>query len=182
MSLRDASKIAALAYGRCVPRALRPQVPGGFYHVTARGVAGAPIVMDDSDRAGFVWLLHRVEDRREWRLHAYCLMTTHVHLVVETPIPNISRGLHWLFAVYAQRFNRRWGRFGHLFADRFWSRLIEDDEDYEEVCRYVLENPVKAGLCDDAADWHWSGGLIHGAVVRAPAGSDPGARPHVAGD
>jgi REP element-mobilizing transposase RayT len=126
--------------------------------------------MDDYDRAGFVGLLLKTQVTREWRLHAYCLMTTHVHLVIETPHANISSGLQWLFAVHAQRFNRRWGRFGHLFADRFWSRVIERDDYFEELCRYVLQNPVKAGLCEHPSEWRWSGGIVFQALSGTPLG------------
>jgi putative transposase len=95
-------------------------------------------------------------------------MTTHVHMVVETPLPNLSRGLQWLFSVHAQQFNERWGRFGHLFADRFSSRVIKEDDYFEDVCRYVFENPVKAGLCARASEWRWSGGRIFAALMQAP--------------
>jgi putative transposase len=89
---------------------------------------------------------------------AYCLMTTHYHLVVATPTPDLSRGMHYLNGLYAQRFNGRWDRFGHLFAERFWSRLIESEEYLGAACNYVFENPVRAGLCESASQWRWSGG------------------------
>ena len=150
-----------------MPRRKRPQISGGYYHVIVRGVAGAHIFMDDPDRRRFVDLLLKTRNRRRWRVHAYCLMSTHVHLVIETTEPNVSRGLQWLFSVYAQTFNRRWGRFGHLFADRFWSRVVEDDDYFEALCRYVFENPVRAGLCDRAAEWRWNGGLVFSALTGA---------------
>jgi putative transposase len=142
-----------------VPRAPRLQFAGGFYHVIARGVAGAPIVMDDEDRRFFVRVLEVTQARNGWRLHAYCLMTTHVHLVIETPEPNLSRGMQRLLSVHAQEFNRRWRRFGHLFADRFAARVIDEEEYLVEACRYVFENPVKAGVTRSPWVWPWSGGL-----------------------
>jgi REP element-mobilizing transposase RayT len=135
------------------------QIAGGFYHLIARGVVAGPIVMDDEDRRSFLTLLELTRARYRWRLHAFCLMTTHVHLVIETSEPNLSRGMQRLLSVYAQGFNQRWRRFGHLFADRFTSRLIEDEEYLAEVCRYVFENPVKAGVSRSPHDWPWSGGL-----------------------
>jgi REP-associated tyrosine transposase len=147
-----------------VPRPTRPQIAGGFYHVVARGVAGTPIVLDDVDRDALIQLLRRTEAKYGWRIHAFCLMTTHVHAVIETPDANVSKGLHWLLSIYAQRFNRRWGRFGHLFADRFTSRVIDTEEYLEEACRYVLDNPVKAGLCESRMRWRWSGGLAFEAM------------------
>ena len=126
----------------------------------ARGVAGAPIVIDDQDRRAFLQLLRLTAVRRRWQLHAFCLMTTHVHLVVETPRPDLSRGMQRLLSIHAQEFNRRWQRFGHLFADRFSARLIHDEAYLEDVCRYVLDNPVTAGAVRSAADWPWSGGTV----------------------
>jgi putative transposase len=117
-----------------MPRAPRLLLAGGFYHVIARGVAGSPIVMDDEDRRSFLTLLELTADRRRWRLHAFCLMTTHIHLVIETPEPDLSRGMQRLLSVHAQEFNRRWHRFGHLFADRFSARIIEEEENLNEVC------------------------------------------------
>jgi putative transposase len=87
-------------------------------------------------------------------------MTTHVHLVVETPEPNLSRGMQRLLSVHAQDFNHRWGRFGHLFADRFTARLIDGERYFDEVCRYVLENPVAAGVASSPTAWPCSGGLV----------------------
>jgi REP-associated tyrosine transposase len=149
-----------------MPRPLRPQLAGGFYHVIARGVAGASIVGDDIDRAAFVSLLRRTEARCGWRIHAYCVMTTHVHVVIETPDANLSKGLHWLLGVYAQRFNRRWLRFGHLFADRFTSRVIDSEEYLEEATRHVLDNPIRAGLSETRTAWPWSGGTAFEALSR----------------
>jgi putative transposase len=142
-----------------VARAPRIQRAGAYYHVIARGVAGAPIVGDDIDRRTLVALIERVARRKSWRVHAYCVMTTHLHLVVETDQPNISGGMQNLLGAYAQRFNTRWGRFGHLFAERFSSRLIEDEEYFWEACHYVLHNPVRAGVVRAAELWPWSGGL-----------------------
>jgi putative transposase len=147
-------------------RPLRVQQAGGFYHVIARGVAGAPIVLDDVDRGTLVALIDRVASRREWRLHAYCVMTTHLHLVVETREANISRGMQNLLGVYAQRFNARWGRFGHLFAERFSSKLIEDEEYFWKACHYVLHNPVRAGVARAPEAWPWCGGLSASAVAE----------------
>ena len=85
-------------------------------------------------------------------------MSTHFHLVVRAPLPRVSRGMHWLNGVYAQRFNRRHDRVGHLFEGRFSARTMRDEAHWEETCRYVLDNPVEAGLCERAAEWPWSGG------------------------
>jgi putative transposase len=143
-----------------VPRGRRSDLPDGTFHVTARGVAGSSIFRDDFDRAAFCELLTRTSGRFEWRCDAYCLMTTHFHLVIAARRTSLSAGMHWLSGVHAQRFNRRHERRGHLFENRFSVRVVRDEEHWREACRYVFDNPVKAGLCERATEWPWSGGLF----------------------
>jgi REP-associated tyrosine transposase len=143
-----------------MPRPLRVQLAGGLYHVTARGNNRAAIFLDDEDRAVYRGMLPTLELRRGWIFHLYCLMTNHVHLVVETPRGDISAGMQWLHGRYAEHFNERHGRTGHVFGGRFWSDLIEDDEEFETVSYYVLANPVKAGLSPTVDTWPFTGGLI----------------------
>ncbi len=143
-----------------MPRPPRVDQAGGFYHVTARGVLRAPIFVDDHDRASFVTLLETATHRSQWRCHAYCLMPNHYHLVLETPLPTLSKGMHYLNLRYARRFNKRHGRSGHLFEARFWSGPIEGDEHLVGVCLYILNNPVRAGLCEFVTEWRWCGGEL----------------------
>jgi putative transposase len=140
-----------------VARLRRSDLPDGIYHVTARGVNRGPIFLDDEDRRVFLRLLGDTIDRFAWRCHVFCLMGTHYHLVVESIRELLSAGLHRLNGVYAQLFNKRHERSGHLFGDRFHAWLLDDEEHFRETCRYVLQNPVRAGLCHDARDWPWSG-------------------------
>jgi putative transposase len=142
-----------------MPRRPRFELPpDGVYHVTARGVDRGLIVRDTCDWEALLDLVSAAERRFSWRYDVYCLMTSHFHLVVRTPVPRMSQGMHWLSGVYAQRFNRRYGRVGHLFENRFSARVMRDEPHWEKTCRYVIENPVKAGLCEFASDWPWSGG------------------------
>jgi putative transposase len=137
----------------------RCELPGkGIYHVTSRGVDRCLIVRDVSDWTALRELVLAAERRHNWRYDVFCLMSSHFHLVVQTQLPLLSKGMHWLNGIYAQRFNRRHGRTGHLFENRFSVRVMEDEEHWENTCRYVLENPVKAGICEFATDWPWSGG------------------------
>jgi REP element-mobilizing transposase RayT len=99
--------------------------------------------------------------RYGWRIHAYCLMTNHFHLLVETPDANLSRGMQRLNSEYATYFNTRFAHVGHLFQQRFVSRLIESEHYFLEALRYIAFNPVRAGLCEHPADWPWSS--FHGA-------------------
>ena len=85
-------------------------------------------------------------------------MPNHYHLVLETPFPTLSQGMHYLNLFYARQFNERHGRSGHLFEARFWSARIEDDDHFAGVCLYVLHNPVRAGLCELVTEWRWCGG------------------------
>jgi REP-associated tyrosine transposase len=144
-----------------MPRRPRNQLPpAGVYHVTARGVDRGLIVRDEFDWRSLQELVVTAQRRFEWTCDAYCLMSTHFHLLAQTTLPDLSRGMHWLNGTYALRFNRRWGRVGHLFQSRFDAWVIRDERHWERACRYILDNPVKAGLCEFAADWPWSGGRV----------------------
>ncbi len=114
------------------------------------------IFVDDDDRATFLALLRRTGRKHEWTCHAFCLMGTHYHLVLETTQAALSTGLQRLNWLYARCYNEKYGCFGHVFADRFSTRSIESAEYLFDACAYVLLNPVKAGLCDRADDWPWS--------------------------
>ena len=137
-------------------RVIRSSLPDGIYHVVSRGVPETQIFLGDADRARFVRLLERVESRHRWICHAYCLMGTHYHLVLASTRHALSNGLRELNGAYARGFNQRHGRFGHLFAQRFSSRLIDSEEYLYDACSYVVLNPVKAGICDRVEDWPWS--------------------------
>ena len=142
-----------------MPRRPRCELPrDGIYHVTAKGVDRAVIVRDDFDFEALNALVLRAERRFAWDYDVFCLMHTHFHLLVRSPLPLLSQGMHWLNGIYAARFNRRYERRGHLFENRFSARVMRDEEHWEKSCRYVLDNPVKAGICEFASDWPWSGG------------------------
>ena len=140
-----------------MPRPLRSEFPYGFWHITSRGVEGRPIFVDGEDRQVFLLMLQRVIRRFGWRCHVYCQMTNHYHLVIECGQPELSRGMERLNGLYASYFNERHARVGHLFQRRFASRAIEDERYLEAACVYVLQNPVRAHLCDRIEDWPWSG-------------------------
>ena len=135
----------------------RSELPDGAYHITSRGVDGAPIVADDLDRLFFVALVRGTVSAFEWACHAWCLMTNHFHLVVEAPRVRVSAGMKRINGLHAQRFNHRHARRGHLFQDRFASWVIDDDEYLHAVCEYVLANPVRAGLVGRVDEWPWAG-------------------------
>ena len=98
----------------------------------------------------------RAKRRHGWKVHAYCLMSNHYHLLIETPEPNIAVGMQWLNSTYAHRFNEKYERIGHLFQRRYADGIILTDEHLHEVIRYIPLNPVRAGLCKRPEDWPWS--------------------------
>src|SRR5262245_10915860 len=110
-------------------RGHRLQVPGGIYHVVTRGIRRQPIYLDHIDRERFLGLLAEASDRCNWRIQGYCLMTNHYHLIVQTPEPNISAGMHYVNNLHAKLFNRRYGHTGHLFEKRFFSEFVATDGD-----------------------------------------------------
>ncbi len=137
-------------------RPLRIEFAGAVYHVTSRGNAGQPIFEADQDRRRFLELLGREVEQQHWRCHAYCLMENHYHLLVETPDGHLRRGMARVNASYAQWFNRRQGRGGHLFQSRDKAIVVERATQLLEWCRYVVRNPVRAGLVKQVAAWPWS--------------------------
>ena len=135
-----------------IPRSI---LPDGIYHVTSRGVAQSTIFRDDDDRLFFLRSFAAVVASWEWHVHALCLMGNHYHLVTETTQPRLSAGMQRLNWLYAEYFNDKYVRSGHLFGARFTSRVIEDEAYLATACTYVVQNPVRAGLCKTAADWPW---------------------------
>ena len=137
-------------------RPLRLELAGGLYHVTSRGNARGAIYLDDEDRLNWLELFNDVCSRFNWICHAYCLMTNHYHVVVETAEGNLSKGMRQLNGVYTQNFNRRHQRVGHVFQGRYKAIMVEKDSYLLELSRYVVLNPVRAHMVNDVADWPWS--------------------------
>lgn len=137
-------------------RPLRIEYAGAAYHVTSRGNGRNNIFEDDQDRLVFLSALESVIKRYNWLCHAYCLMDNHYHLMMETPEANLSDGMRQLNGVYTQRYNRRHQKPGHLFQDRFKAIIIQKENYLLELCRYVVLNPVRAGLVKKVEAWGWS--------------------------
>ena len=137
-------------------RPLRLEFEGALYHITSRGDRREAIFESDVDRFGFLRRLGQVCESCNWACHAFCLMDNHYHLLVETPDANLSKGMRQLNGVYTQDFNRRHGRCGHVFQGRFKSILVEKQAYLLELSRYIVLNPVRAGMVKNPEDWHWS--------------------------
>jgi REP element-mobilizing transposase RayT len=129
-------------------RKLRIQYPGAIYHVMNRGDHQERIFCDDEDRKVFLATLAEVCDKTRRQIHSYCLMTNHLHLVLETPDANLVEGMKWLLGVYTARFNRRHKVFGHLFSGRYKALIVDGSGNgyLKSVGDYVHLNPVRAGL------------------------------------
>jgi putative transposase len=138
-----------------MPRSPRENFEGTIHHVYARGVAGTDIYRDDLDRQLYLRLLAEVTVRFEWNCLAHCLMTNHVHLLVETPRANLAEGMQGLHGTYAQKFNWRHERSGHLFQGRYGETRIKSDAHLHTATMYIVRNPVEAGLCASPSDWRW---------------------------
>lgn len=137
-------------------RPLRIEFPGALYHVTARGDRREDIFEDDDDRRAFLQTLAQVVSQFNWLCYAYCLMDNHYHLLIQTPDGNLSKGMRQLNGVYTQTCNRRHLRVGHLFQGRFKAILVDSDSHLLELARYVVLNPVRAGMVKKPERWPWS--------------------------
>ncbi len=133
----------------------RIEIPGGYYHVGSRGNNKQPLFLTDDDRSLFLLALARASARHAWRIHAYCLMTNHYHVVLQLTTGGLSGGMCELNGGYALSFNARYGRSNHLFGRRFWDEQIESDSHFFKACRYVVLNPVRAGLVRTPEEWPW---------------------------
>jgi REP element-mobilizing transposase RayT len=147
-------------------RQLRLEHEGAIWHVTSRGNERREIFRDRNDRSTFIDFLAKAVIDARWRLHAYVLMDNHYHLLIETPERTLSRGAKWLNETWAQHFNWRHDRVGHLFQGRFKGILVERETHLLELVRYIVLNPVRCGAVAYAADYEWSN-------YRATAGLEP---------
>jgi len=152
-----------------MPRPPRIEVPGGFFHVRVRGVNGERIFLWARDRLVFLQIVETLVGRCDWTCFAYCLMDNHFHLVIRTNQPTLGEGMHILNGRWARFVNDEYARDGHLFGQRYRSKAIEDDAQLLETSRYVVLNPVRAGLCATEEDSPWTSyRRTAGLVSRSP--------------
>ena len=137
-------------------RQARSVLVGGVFHVTARAVFEHPLFADDADRHGFIHIFRTLEAEGEVECLAYCLMSTHYHLLLAGRAEQLGGFMKRLNGRYAQRFNRRHHRHGHVFAERYTSRVVCGEAHLDDVYAYIAANPAKAGLCDGREPWPWT--------------------------
>lgn len=148
--------------------------PGAIYHVTSRGNRRSAIYLDKRDH--LIWLekLADTVEKHDFKIHAYCLMPNHFHLLVETVQANLSEGMHMLNATFCQHFNRRHDLTGHVIQGRFHAVHVGKNAQLLAVARYVSLNPVRAKLVSDPKDWEWSSHRHFLQPEHAPAWLETG--------
>ena len=137
-------------------RPLRIEYPGAVYHVMSRGDGCRPIVRTNKDREAFLVILEEATKRFNILIHGFCLMTNHYHLLVETPDGNLADVMHYINGVYTTRYNARNKTVGHVYQGRYKAILVERDEYLLCLCRYIVLNPVRAGIVEHPAEYEWS--------------------------
>lgn len=137
-------------------RPLRIEFPGAWYHVMNRGRRREDIFPNPEDFRAFVKLLKESAEQWQVRISAYCLLSNHYHLLIQTPAGNLSRFMRHLNGVYTQRYNRAHDSDGQLFRGRYKAILVEEDRYLLELVRYIHRNPLKAGIVEDIDQYAWS--------------------------
>jgi len=137
-------------------RIARVVYPGVAHHITQRGIRRLDIFIDDDDKRFFIKLLQKYSEKYQLKIHAYCLMSNHIHLVAVPVKPqSMQNAMHDLCTRYAAYFNRKYNFSGHLFQNRYFSTPLEGEHS-ENAARYVEQNPVRAGMVTRADIFPWS--------------------------
>lgn len=149
-------------------RPLRIEYPGAFYHITSRGNDLKDIFKTRRDREKFLSYLESASERYGAVIHAYCMMSNHYHLLMETPEGNLSQIMHHINGAYTTYFNVKRQRSGHLFQGRYKAIVIDVDEYASEVSRYIHLNPVRAGIVDKPEEYAWSSYMYYIGRKKIP--------------
>lgn len=139
-----------------MPRGPRERSGNGIYHVMLRGINRQTIFEVDDDRYRFLATVKEYVDAGKYNFYGYCLMDNHVHLLLQEGDDDISTAIKRLSASYVFWYNRKYERCGHLFQERFKSEVVETDNYFRVVLRYIHQNPIKAKMCKDIADYKWT--------------------------
>lgn len=137
-------------------RPLRIEYKGAFYHITSRGNERKEIFKKDSDREKLLSYFETATERYKAVIHVYCLMSNHYHLLLETPLGNLSQIMRHINGAYTIYFNKKYQRSGHLFQGRYKAIVVDKDEYAVELSRYIHLNPVRAGIVNDPGGYRWS--------------------------
>lgn len=161
-------------------RKAREKSEQNIYHVMLRGINRQQIFMDDEDNRQFLKVLWQCREISGFSLFAYCLMGNHVHLLLQTGKEPLEQVMKRIGTRYVVWYNSKYERIGHLFQDRYKSEAVKDKAYFATVLRYILNNPVKAGICGKAADYSLSSaqdylkgkGMTDTAFAEAMLGRD----------
>lgn len=149
-------------------RPLRIEYPGAFYHITARGNEQKDVFRTIADRERFLSYVQSASERYGAVIHVYCLMRNHYHLLLETPLGNLSQIMRHINGAYTTSFNAAHHRSGHLFQARYKALLVEADAYAAELSRYIHVNPVRAGMVDEPGRYAWSSYLLYVGQTKTP--------------
>ncbi len=136
-------------------RSAREKSKTGIYHIMLRGIDGRDIFLEDEDRETFLYYLLRAKELEKFKLYGYCLMDNHAHILMKES-EELGKSIKRITVGFVQRHNKKYGRTGHLFQNRYKSETVEDERYLIAVARYIHQNPVKAGLVKNAEDYKWS--------------------------
>jgi putative transposase len=139
-----------------MPRKQRLKSKTGYYHIMCRGNERRNIFGDEQDKVRFIDTLCEKQRENTFGLHAFCLMDNHFHLMISEGNDDIAKSMKRITVSYVYYFNKKYGRVGHLFQDRFKSEIVEDDAYVMALARYIHQNPVKAGMVTTVEDYQWS--------------------------
>ena len=137
-------------------RPIRLEFPNALYHVMSRGNGGENIFIEDADKLAFLGLFEELQARYDVICYAYCLMDNHYHLLIETPKANLSQVMRGLNGRYTKYFNKTFQRMGHVFQGRYKAIIVQKDSYLLELSRYIVLNPVRAGLINNPENYTWS--------------------------
>lgn len=149
-------------------RPLRIEFPGAFYHITSRGNEQKDIFKSQRDRARFLSYLESATQRYGGVIHTYCLMNNHYHLLLETPLGNLSQIMRHINGAYTTYFNTKWKRAGHLLQGRYKAILVDVDEYAKELSRYIHLNPVRTEIVDRPEEYSWSSYRYYIGLEKRP--------------
>lgn len=161
-------------------RTARKKSESGIYHIMLRGINRQAVFLDEEDNQHFLDVLWLCRGISAYRVYAYCLMGNHVHLLLQTGTEPLELAMKRISTRFVVWYNAKYDRMGHLFQDRYKSEPVQDDAYFLTVLRYILQNPVKAGICEQpeayalssARDYYYGGGLTDTAFAEGIVGRD----------
>jgi len=139
-----------------MPRSARKKSNTGIYHIIIRGINRQNIFEDDVDKEKFLETINHYKSISSYEIYSYCLMDNHIHLLIKEIEEPISTSIKRISGRYVYWYNVKYDRCGHLFQERYKSEVVEDEEYFLTVLRYIHQNPVKAGLTKNVGDYKWS--------------------------